>query len=83
MLNVIGWLGSICFSICAIPQAVLSIKQGHSDGTSSLFLGLWLLGEVCTIAYVLPKLDYPLLVNYIGNLACLLVILRYKIRPRS
>jgi hypothetical protein len=82
-LNVIGWIGSGCFAICAVPQAYTAVRQGHSNGISWLFLALWLTGEVLTIAYVLPKWDFPLLVNYFGNLACLLVILHYKIKPRG
>lgn len=83
MLGVVGWVGSVCFSLCALPQAVTSARQGHSNGISWLFLVLWLIGEVCTIAYVLPKLDYPLLLNYFGNLLCLIVLIHYKISPRK
>jgi uncharacterized protein with PQ loop repeat len=83
MFGALGWVGSICFSICAVPQAYSSIKQGHSNGISWLFLILWFIGEVCTIIYVLPKLDYPLLLNYTGNMLCLLVMIRYKLSPRG
>ena len=82
-MSIIGWIGAICFAICAIPQAVTCYKNGHSDGISYGFLLLWLTGEVCTIIYIIPKMDVPLLVNYIGNLLCLLVILKYKILPRN
>ena len=80
MSDWIGWAGSILFAACAIPQAWQSWREGHSRGLSWSFLLLWLSGEVLTIAYVLPKLDWPLLFNYGANLACLLVILRYKVR---
>lgn len=79
MLDIIGWIGSACFAICAIPQALKSYRDGHSDGISWAFLSLWLTGELCMIIYILPTGDGPLLVNYFGNLACLLVILRYKL----
>lgn len=82
-MEILGWVGSICFAICAVPQAYLSYKLGRSEGISWLFLFLWLTGEICTIIYVLPKKDVPLLVNYFGNLLCLLVILRYKALPRK
>jgi uncharacterized protein with PQ loop repeat len=82
MSNLVGWVGSILFACCAFPQAVQAYRQGHSEGLSWAFLLMWLFGEVLTIAYVLPKRDWPLLFNYAANLAFLLVILRYKVRPR-
>lgn len=83
MLTYIGWLGSVLFAICGIPQAWQCYRQGHSDGLGWSFLLLWFFGEVFTVIYVLPKFDWPLLFNYGVNMACLLVILRYKFRPRK
>ncbi len=82
-MTLLGWLGSILFAICAMPQAFQSWKDGHSQGMSWGFLLMWLGGEVLTIAYVLPKQDWPLLFNYAANLACLLVILRFKVTQRA
>jgi len=81
--DIIGWLGSFCFAVCGIPQAIKTWKLGSADEISWLFLLLWLTGELSMIVYVWPKQDYPLLFNYLGNLACLLVILRFKLIPRS
>jgi uncharacterized protein with PQ loop repeat len=79
----IGWIGSLMFAVCAVPQAITSHKQGHSSGLNWLFLGLWLGGEILTTIYIWPKQDWPLLTNYFINLACLAVILYYKVRPRT
>lgn len=81
MIDIIGWVGSICFSICAIPQAYKSVVEKHSIGVSWSFLLLWLVGELCTIIYVLvlPELLVPLIVNYILNLGSLIVIIYFKI----
>lgn len=80
-MEIVGWVGSISFSICGIPQAYRSIKEGNSSGVSWWFLILWLVGELCTIVYVLmlSELLVPLIVNYILNLGSLLVIIYYKI----
>lgn len=83
MYEIIGWVGSIMFAICAVPQAFLSWKQGHSNGLNWLFLGLWLGGELLTTYYVWPKQDWPLLTNYFINMTCLAVILYYKLWPRT
>lgn len=80
MLNLLGWIGSVCFAICAIPQAWETFRKGRAEGVSWIFLILWLVGELCTLIYVLPQKNWPLLLNYIGNLCCLLVIIRYKIK---
>ncbi len=81
-METIGWIGSILFAICGLPQAIQSIKDGHSRGLNWFFLLAWFWGEVFTIAYVLPKMDMPLLANYTANMIFLLIILRYKIWER-
>lgn len=82
MMELIGWTGSILFAICGIPQAYESFRRGNAYGLTWAFLLMWFFGEVLTLIYVIPKLDYPLLFNYSCNLICLLIILRYKIKPR-
>jgi uncharacterized protein with PQ loop repeat len=82
MLEIIGWVGAICFAICGLPQARLSFKQKHSLGVSGGFLALWFTGEVLTIIYVLPKKDWPLLFNYSCNLVFLCVIIWYWFFPK-
>jgi uncharacterized protein with PQ loop repeat len=78
----IGYIGSILLALCGLPQAVLSIKQGNSNGISLLFLLMWTLGELFTIVYIIPKADIPLLINYSSNLVFLSVIWKYKLKPR-
>lgn len=77
-----GWIGAICFSVCAIPQVIKCYKQGHAHGVDYLFLWLWFIGEVCMIGYTLILVDsLQLLLNYIFNLLCLVVILKYRYFP--
>lgn len=84
MNDVVGYIGGICFAISAIPQAVMSCKEGHSKGLSDLTLWLWLTGEVFTMWYVLLTIgfDKPLILNYGLNTLTLLVIMYYKYFPR-
>lgn len=77
-MELIGWIGSILLALCAIPLAWECFKQKHANGISNMFITMWMLGEILTFAYVLPKQDYPLLLNYSLNIACLLVVIRYK-----
>lgn len=81
-MELIGWIGSIAFAICGAPQAWESYKTGQSKGITWGFLSLWLIGELFTIVYVLPKGHWPLIFNYIGNIMFVFIIIRYKIWPR-
>lgn len=82
MLEAIGWIGALCFAICAIPQAWQSYQNGTSDGINLGFLALWFTGEVLTLIYVLPSKSWPLVFNYVGNILALLVIIKFKLFPR-
>jgi uncharacterized protein with PQ loop repeat len=81
-MEIIGWIGSILFAICGLPQAIECYKAGHSRGLSWAVLLCWFFGEIFTIIYVFPKMDLPLLFNYVLNMVFLIVMLYYKIKPR-
>jgi len=83
-MELIGWIGSFLFAICALPLSYQSYKDGHSRGVNQLFLLLWLGGEIFTTIYVLLKhgVDLPLLANYAFNILLILVIMKYKYFPR-
>ena len=74
----VGWLGSICLGVCGLPQAYKCYKTKSAEGISSAFLFFWLIGEIATLLYVFPKLDLPLICNYLFNIFLICVILRYK-----
>ena len=82
-MELFGYIGSICLAICAVPQAIMSYKKGHSKGLSINFLLLWTAGEIFTLIYVFPKLDIPLILNYSANIIFLSIIWRYKIFPKT
>lgn len=84
MTHILGWIGSICLAICALPQAILSIKNGHSKGISLGLLILWFIGEICTLLYIIDSINsLPLLLNYILNILFLLIIFKYRFFPRK
>jgi uncharacterized protein with PQ loop repeat len=83
-LEKIGWIGSLLFAFCGLPQAINSWKEKNSYGLTWSFLLMWLFGEIFTLIYVFNKQDVtPLLTNYILNLVFLIVILWYKIFPKN
>jgi uncharacterized protein with PQ loop repeat len=81
--TVIGWIGSICFAACGVPQVVQCVRQGHARGLSPVFLMLWLIGEVCYVAAILMEFGWVgwMMVNYLINLLCLVIICWYRIWP--
>lgn len=78
-LDFVGWVGSLLLAFCGLPQAIDSWRRKSSQGVTWGLLGMWMLGEVFTLIYVLPKMDMPLLFNYSANIAFLLVIVYYKV----
>jgi uncharacterized protein with PQ loop repeat len=78
--TILGWIGSLFFAICGVPQAYMSYKNKNSDGMSWLFLIFWSLGNIFTFAYVILTEQIPLIANYMFNFLILLVIIRYKIK---
>jgi uncharacterized protein with PQ loop repeat len=83
LMEILGWIGSICLAICGVPQAWMSYKDKHSHGISWAFLLLWAFGELFALAYVYDKLDLPLLLNYSINILIVGVILFFKINPNT
>lgn len=81
MIDTIGWVGSLLLAWCGLPQAYSSIKEGHSHGMAWGTIIMWLLGEICLVIYVVPKLDWPLILNYASNILIVSVILWYKVNP--
>jgi uncharacterized protein with PQ loop repeat len=74
-----NWAGSILLALCAIPQAIKCIREGHAKGIDNTFLVMWASGELLLLAYVIQTGQVALSVNYGCNVLCLAVITKYKI----
>ena len=83
MLEYCGWLGSLLFALCGLPQAIQSYKDKNSYGLNWLFIIAWFFGEIFTLVYIIPKGDIPLIVNYSVNLIFVVIIAYYKIYPKK
>jgi uncharacterized protein with PQ loop repeat len=81
-MEYIGWIGSILLAFCGLPQAIESYKTKNSDGLTWGFLGMWGMGEIFTIIYIIPKWHWPLIFNYTANIIFIAIILYYKIKPK-
>jgi uncharacterized protein with PQ loop repeat len=77
-----GWLATFFLTACGVPQMVKSLREGHSNGLSWGFLGLWTAGEICLIVYTILGRDWPILANAIFNLSVMTPIVYMKVYPR-
>ena len=85
MIEILGWIGSLFFALCGIPQARLCYQQGHAKGIDPLFIWFWVAGEVSYMIYIplAIGLSWPLITNLIFNFVCCVIILRYIYVPRK
>jgi uncharacterized protein with PQ loop repeat len=85
MLEIIGLIGATTFALSGVPQAVKSVREGHSAGMSHGTIVLWLLGEGAMLVYAGIKYttDYILICNYLANFLVVGVIAWYKYLPRT
>lgn len=82
--DLIGWVGSVAFAVCGIPQAWECVKNRSAKGISPLFVGLWLIGEVCYVISVFMKFGWVhwMMFNYITNIVSIAVIVYYLVRDK-
>lgn len=78
MIQIIGYIGSIAYALSGIPQAILSIKNGHSRGVSRGFAMLSVIGSSLSLIYALPRGDYVLLLNFGANIIVWGTVLKYS-----
>lgn len=74
---VIGWLYTICFAICYIPQIVKSLTTKKVDDISVSLFVLSLLGYISAIIYTLYEIGFNaiLITNYIFGAICSLLMI--------
>lgn len=83
LIPILGWLGSILFALCGVPQAIKAYREKHARGLDWTFLMMWLFGELFCIIYAVDLKAWPLVFNYVFNLLSLFVILIYKVKDRK
>jgi uncharacterized protein with PQ loop repeat len=84
MIQLIGYLGLALLMMACIPQAVKTIKQGHSDGMTAFYLISLVVAFIILIIYMcLYKILVPIFINYIINLISYSIMTYYKFFPRK
>jgi len=83
---IVGWIYTLCFAICYIPQIVKSIRTKKVDDVSvSLFI-LSLFGYISALIYTLSDIGFNLILitNYIFGAICsltmIIIFLCYRVK---
>lgn len=79
-MEVIGWVYTICFAICYVPQIVKSIKTKKVQDISISLFVLSLIGYLCASIYTICTIGFNavLLTNYtLGSICSLIMIIVY------
>lgn len=79
-MELFGWLYTICFAICYIPQIVKTFKTKKVEDISISLFGLSLIGYLSAIIYTLYEIgyNYILLLNYsFGGMCSLIMIILF------
>ncbi len=74
---IVGWVYTLCFAICYIPQIVKSLKTKKvNDISISLFI-LSLLGYISALVYTLGDIGFNIILvtNYVFGALCSLVMI--------
>lgn len=81
-METIGWISSLLLGGCAFFEVIHTVRKGRND-SSWLFLLSWYFGEIGFLIYVFPKMDLPLLANYLLNIVLITILLKYKLKPKN
>ena len=65
IIQIFGYIGSIAYALCSLPQAIMCIKNGHAKGFSHAYAILSLIGSILSLIYACSRLDYALMINFI------------------
>jgi uncharacterized protein with PQ loop repeat len=78
-----GWIGSLAFAFSALPQALKSYREKHSDGVADGMMILWCIGEVTMLVYGFGIMQWPIIVNCFFNTIYIGIIVYYRLFPAT
>jgi uncharacterized protein with PQ loop repeat len=75
----IGWISTLCLTLCGIPELWKAVKKGRCDLTLG-FISLWFMGEILGLAYAIYIQKAPIIGNYLFNSCVGAGLLWYKLQ---
>ena len=74
----IGWISTFFLAICAIPQAIDSYKNKHSNGFNKKMITYWFIGDVAGLIYSIYIKDIIYITNFGMNSIFCAMIFYYR-----
>ena len=75
MTNSLGWLATVCFASCYVPQLIRTLKRKEVGDISVWSWVIQIFGYVIGLVYGAQLHQAPLLVGYGWGLLCTFVFL--------
>lgn len=82
MMPIIGTVGALLLGLCGFPQLLKTLRTGEAHSFAWGFLGMWWIGELLSLAYVIHLDNLILALNYTTNVVVTSVLTYYKLFPR-
>jgi len=73
LANVLGWIATVLFSICFVPQILKTYRTKTIDGLSFRLLFISLVANVVALIYAILIKQPPLYVKYVLAIICLVI----------
>ena len=83
IIATIGWVSAFCLAVSAIPQAKKSLKEKNSNGLAGWNLFFWGTGEWLGLIYVFFLNEPQLVLMYLINSICLVIIIYYWFKGKQ
>jgi len=80
MIEVIGYIGAIAFSVVNVPLAISAHKTKDTKALPWSFMILWFIGNNCFFIYSFDKGNIPLALDYGLNffIVCYIIYIKRK-----
>lgn len=79
---ILGWIATVLFTVCYIPQIIKTIRARTVEGLSFLLLLIQLVGNIVALIYSIMIKQPPLTVKYVLGLVFLLICIGLYIRTK-
>lgn len=79
LMNIFGWLASICMILGYLPQAIMTIRTRDTDGISIMTFSMMGLGSIFFVINGWLWRNYPLMITNIITGSCSVIIFAIKI----
>ena len=83
MIEIIGWFGSIFYSVAGWPQVIKTVKKGNANGVSLYFLLLMILGAITFLVYSFAIGSLAMVFCNSSTFLSMLITAKYVIFPRE